>query len=141
MKNFKFYVLNVPPILWKRGDTIQWRTLYKGGHYLRKYGIHKPICTLLDLIFENFWRIWQFKSFSLSFRLSPNEKSWSSVFEISWNWSLLFPLIITLSNAHSFTLQICTKLGYFWQAELKQQAFLRQLTCFWLTCTDMQTKK
>ena len=39
MKNFKFYVLNVPPILRKRGDTIQGRTLYKGGHYLRKYGI------------------------------------------------------------------------------------------------------
>ena len=38
LKNFKSYVLNVPPILWKRGDTIQGRTLYKGGHYLRKYG-------------------------------------------------------------------------------------------------------
>ena len=39
LKNFEFYVLNVPPILWKRGDTIQGRTLYKGRHYLRKYGI------------------------------------------------------------------------------------------------------
>ena len=25
--------------MWKRGDTIEGRTLYKGGHYLRKYGI------------------------------------------------------------------------------------------------------
>ena len=24
--------------MWKTGDTIQGRTLYKGGHYLRKYG-------------------------------------------------------------------------------------------------------
>ena len=39
LKNFEFYVLKGPPILWKRGDTIQGRTLYKGGHYLRKYGI------------------------------------------------------------------------------------------------------
>ena len=29
LKNFKFYVLNVPPILWKRGDIIQGRTLFK----------------------------------------------------------------------------------------------------------------
>ena len=41
LKNFKFYVLNVPPILWKRRDTIQGRTLYKGRHYLRKYGSWK----------------------------------------------------------------------------------------------------
>ena len=40
LKNFKFYVLNVPPILWKRGDIIQGRTLYKGGHYLRKYSTY-----------------------------------------------------------------------------------------------------
>ena len=40
LKNFQSYVLNVPPILWKRGDTIQGRTLYKGGHYLRKYGMY-----------------------------------------------------------------------------------------------------
>ena len=43
LKNFKFYVLNVPPIFWKRGDIIQGRTLYKGGHYLRKYGISKKV--------------------------------------------------------------------------------------------------
>ena len=30
LKNFKFYVLNVPPILWKKG------ILFKGGHYIRE---------------------------------------------------------------------------------------------------------
>ena len=32
---FLFYVLS----FFKKGDTIQGGTLYKGGHYLRKYGI------------------------------------------------------------------------------------------------------
>ena len=40
LKNFKFYALNVRPIFWKREDTIQGRTLFKGGHYLRKYCIY-----------------------------------------------------------------------------------------------------
>ena len=31
-----FYVLS----LFKKGDTIQGGTLFKGGHYLRKYGIY-----------------------------------------------------------------------------------------------------
>ena len=31
---FLFYVLS----FFKRGDTIQGGTLFKGGHYLRKYG-------------------------------------------------------------------------------------------------------
>ena len=31
---FLFYVLS----FFKSGDTIQGGTLYKGGHYLRKYG-------------------------------------------------------------------------------------------------------
>ena len=30
---FLFYVLS----FFKKGDTIQWGTLFKGGHYLRKY--------------------------------------------------------------------------------------------------------
>ena len=34
LKNFKFYVLNVSPILWKRGDIIQGRTLFKEIRYL-----------------------------------------------------------------------------------------------------------
>ena len=33
---FLFYVLS----FFKNGDTIQGGTLYKGGHYLRKYGIY-----------------------------------------------------------------------------------------------------
>ena len=33
---FLFYVLS----FFKKGDTIQRGTLFKGGHYLRKYGIH-----------------------------------------------------------------------------------------------------
>ena len=41
-KKFK-YLNNVPFFyvlrFFKNGDTIQWGTLYKGGHYLRKYGI------------------------------------------------------------------------------------------------------
>ena len=32
---FLFYVLR----FFKKGDTIQGGTLFKGGHYLRKYGI------------------------------------------------------------------------------------------------------
>ena len=31
---FLFYVLS----FFKKGDTIQGETLFKGGHYLRKYG-------------------------------------------------------------------------------------------------------
>ena len=50
MKNFKFYVINVPPILWKRGDTIQGRTLYKGRDYLRKYGTSE---TLKSWVFDS----------------------------------------------------------------------------------------
>ena len=33
---FFFYVLR----FFKKGDTIQGGTLFKGGHYLRKYGIN-----------------------------------------------------------------------------------------------------
>ena len=33
---FLFYVLS----FFKKGDTIQGGTLFKGGHYLRKYDIH-----------------------------------------------------------------------------------------------------
>ena len=33
---FHFYVLN----FLKKGDTIQGGTLFKGGHYLRKYGVY-----------------------------------------------------------------------------------------------------
>jgi hypothetical protein len=30
----------------KKGDTIQGRTLYKGGHYLRKYGSYNiKVCS------------------------------------------------------------------------------------------------
>ena len=45
----------------KRGDTIQGRTLYKGGHYLRKYGIyimtlvtgrHLPYAKILRIIHQ-----------------------------------------------------------------------------------------
>ena len=32
---FLFYVLS----FFKKGDTIQGGTLFKGGHYLRKYGM------------------------------------------------------------------------------------------------------
>ena len=32
---FPFYVLS----FFKKGDTIQGETLFKGGHYLRKYGM------------------------------------------------------------------------------------------------------
>ena len=40
---FLFYVLS----FFKSGDTIQGGTLYKGGHYLRKYGMY------LILIFQD----------------------------------------------------------------------------------------
>ena len=33
---FLFYVLS----FFKKGDTIQGGTLFKGGHYLRNYGIY-----------------------------------------------------------------------------------------------------
>ena len=33
---FHFYVLS----FFKQGDTIQGRILFKGGHYLRKYGMY-----------------------------------------------------------------------------------------------------
>ena len=36
---FLFYVLS----FFKRGDTIQGGTLFKGGYYLRKYGIPKKL--------------------------------------------------------------------------------------------------
>jgi hypothetical protein len=38
---FLFYVLS----LFKKGDTIQGGILFKGGHYLRKYGTLGPICS------------------------------------------------------------------------------------------------
>ena len=39
---FLFYVLS----FFKKGDTIQGGTLFKGGHYLRKYGIYLNVeCT------------------------------------------------------------------------------------------------
>ena len=38
-KMFLFYVL----CFFKKGDTIQGGTLFKGGHYLGKYGIFKPL--------------------------------------------------------------------------------------------------
>ena len=41
---FLFYVLS----FFKKGDTIQGGTLFKGGHYLRKYG------RLINLHFESF---------------------------------------------------------------------------------------
>ena len=37
---FHFYVLN----FFKKGDTIQGGTLFKGGHYLRKYGTTFDLC-------------------------------------------------------------------------------------------------
>ena len=37
-----------PPYFVKKGDTIQGRTLYKGGHYLRKYGIY--LCIFICLL-------------------------------------------------------------------------------------------
>ena len=36
---FPFYVLSFS----KKGDTIQGGTLFKGGHYLRKYSIQRPM--------------------------------------------------------------------------------------------------
>ena len=42
---FLFYVL----IFFKKGDTIQGGTLFKGGHYLRKYGIHLYISPCIDI--------------------------------------------------------------------------------------------
>ena len=38
-EEFQILCTDYDYILWKRGDIIQGRTLYKGGHYLRKYGI------------------------------------------------------------------------------------------------------
>ena len=43
---FLFYVLS----FFKKGDTIQGGTLFKGGHYLRKYGKH----FLTDKLIENY---------------------------------------------------------------------------------------
>jgi hypothetical protein len=37
---FLFYALS----FFKKWDTIQEKTLFKGGHYLRKYGIHVYVC-------------------------------------------------------------------------------------------------
>ena len=39
---FLFYVLS----FFKKGDTIQGGTLFKGGHYLRKYGIYDNLLKL-----------------------------------------------------------------------------------------------
>ena len=39
----------------KKGDTIQGRTLYKGGHYLRKYGKRKMILKIwLDYLQDSY---------------------------------------------------------------------------------------
>ena len=43
---FLFYVLS----FFKKGDTIQGGTLFKGGHYLRKYGMWN----LLDRNFQDY---------------------------------------------------------------------------------------
>ena len=48
---FIFYVLSV----FKKRDTIQGGTLFKGGHYLRKYGklqYFQEISMQLDLVFD-----------------------------------------------------------------------------------------
>ena len=48
---FLFYVLS----FFKKGDNIQGGTLFKGGHYLRKYGIYlnwPEIALSLPLKFE-----------------------------------------------------------------------------------------
>ena len=37
-EGFQFLCTDYDHILGKRGDSIQGRTLYKGGHYSRKYG-------------------------------------------------------------------------------------------------------
>ena len=42
--------------MWKRGDNIQGRTLYKGGHYLRKYGIYLK-CHYYCKAISNLWSI------------------------------------------------------------------------------------
>ena len=39
-EDFQIVCTDYDHTLGKRGDTIQGRTLYKGGHYLRKYGSH-----------------------------------------------------------------------------------------------------
>jgi hypothetical protein len=39
-----FYVLS----FFKKGDTIQGGTLFKGGHYLRKYGILETFCNQIQ---------------------------------------------------------------------------------------------
>ena len=42
---FLFHVLS----FFKKGDTIQGGTLFKGGHYLRKYGMYKEIMLMRRL--------------------------------------------------------------------------------------------
>ena len=39
IEDFEILFTDYDYILGKRGDSIQGRLLYKGGHYLRKYGI------------------------------------------------------------------------------------------------------
>ena len=42
-EGFEILCTDYDYILEKRGASIQGRTLYKGGHYLRKYGIRVPM--------------------------------------------------------------------------------------------------
>ena len=50
---FLFYVLS----FFKKGETIQGGTLFKGGQYLKKYGI----CTLIFISFKH--ELIQFQKF------------------------------------------------------------------------------
>ena len=63
---FLFYVLS----LFKKGDTIQEGTLFKGGHYLRKYG--KPIFRALSRFLNLDSNIFS------PFFLSPPNSRWAT---------------------------------------------------------------
>ena len=63
---FLFYV----PSLFKKGDTIQEGTLFKGGHYLRKYG--KPIFRALSRFLNLDSNIFS------PFFLSPPNSRWAT---------------------------------------------------------------
>ena len=49
IEDFEILFTDYDYILWKRGDSIQGRLLYKGGHYLRKYGSHNQYISFENL--------------------------------------------------------------------------------------------
>ena len=84
---FLFYVLS----FFKKGDTIQGGTLFKGGHYLRKYGT----------CFLKYWR----HLVDSSFEQGTTHKQFLLIFTNLWP-PLLLLLSLNIASSYTFFLKV-----------------------------------